>query len=151
MSKRKLIAVSLVCSAIAMFELQQVAEACRCMCHAVSGLPDEVDVDVAGTCDRDFAYTYSVHVATDNDDCGSGISGSAAAYTAGASVNVQNHIISPTTFTVSGAGHTEEFTVSGNLANDNLDGVSASFVQVNNFQCDTGTLSVDVKHDEDCD
>jgi hypothetical protein len=129
-------------------EFQQIFAACQCMCRAVSGLPSSVDVDDTGNCDRDFSYTFKVHFATNDDNCGTGLSGYAVVYpNSGASDNMQLHTISPSSFTISGDGHTQSFTVNGQLVDEDVDGISAVSVYESSASCNVDP-QVTIIHDD---
>lgn len=158
MSRCKAIAVALSLAALASFEVQQVLASCACVCQGTSGVPSSVDVtDATGGCDSEFDYTYEVHFATNDDNCGGGVGGSASAYPSSSfSDNVVDsgptkHSISPSSFTISGAGETETFTVTGQLDTSTQDGVSATqVIDTAGPTCDTGVLSVSIVHDPNC-
>jgi len=150
MRKLSVISVAIATVSLLGFEVHQAVAACQCMCWAISGKPSCVFVDDTGSCDDDFSYTYKVHFATNDDSCGGGLSGTGAAYSVGGTKNIENHAISPTSFTVSGAGHTQVFTVTGDLFGQGCDGISATYAEVNSFECYTGTVSVNIDHDDNC-
>ncbi len=145
MSRLRLIVPLVAFCCIVGIEIQQVF-ACLCMCRGKSGAPTSVNVDDTGACDRDFSYTYTMHYATDSDNCGTGIGGTAKVYSNGAgSVNMQLHTISPTSFTISGAGYTQQFTVTGELANEDADGTSKTTAYDDDFRCVENTTVTIVK------
>ncbi len=163
MAKFVRLAAAVGALSLAAFEIHQVHQAlaaCTCMCRAASGIPESVSVNTTGGCDKGFTYTFNAHYATNGDPaCNTtGLPTYCCVYpNSSYSDNMEEaewhplkHRVSPTSFTIYGAGHTQPITVDGGLHDEDENGLSAVTVYQVYYACPSIEPRVPVLKDPDC-